>query len=196
MKLFRVLTTFLFLICCSSVKGQREILCPKFNVSIHSSYDSITITKINKFLNDELMKIKLVRIKPHHIKDTILDAYNSSPITTERQRKVYQTIIRGDSIEYDMIEDSENLNDSDYVKIIRFMFTQAKRIGLGGRCGYEPRNGILLFGPNNKFLGFIEICFKCNGYSYTDNLFRLIHINSTDLYEIKSLFVSYNIAVR
>ncbi len=195
MKLFRVYITILFLLNSLFGHGQGTILCPKFNVSIKSYYDSIKIAKINNFLNDSLAKIELVRIKPHQKIVYVLDVYNSSPITIKKHLDLYETIVQDDSIESNMISDSKNLSDSDYVKIIQFMFTQSNRIGLGGRCGYEPRNGILFYGADNKFLGFIEICFKCDGHRYTDNFDSFVQINSLDFTELKILFEGYQISV-
>ncbi len=122
MKLFRVYITILFLLNSLFGHGQGTILCPKFNVSIKSYYDSIKIAKINNFLNDSLAKIELVRIKPHQKIVYVLDVYNSSPITI-KNILIYINISRHSksNMKYEL-SDSTMLKNS-------IMFTQSKELG-------------------------------------------------------------------
>ncbi len=75
------------------------------------------------------------------------------------------------------------------------MFSQADTIHLTARYGYEPQNGILFYGSNNAFLGFLEICLKCNGSRHTNCSFQPLTINGKDFYELKEIVKRYNIGV-
>ena len=193
MKLVKVYFLFYLLSFCLNGQAQRTIQINKGNFSINSFHDSTTTTQISDFVNAKLEKIVLVRIKPHDERKTFIDPYNSSPITIESQLKIYKTIIKNDSIKYDMIEDSINVRESDFIEIIRLLFTQ-ENSSKTGLCGYEPRNGIIFFGLNNEFLGFFEICFKCSQYSTTKNL-PAISIDGNDFDVLKDIFKFYTIDI-
>jgi len=167
------------------------IISKKFDFTIKTNYDSTKTIEINQFLNAKLNRIVLVRIKPHCENKFYLNFLNTKADLIKYKRCDYKTIIRGDTIKPDMIEKYTELHDRDYLMVLKSLFIPDSVMS-SGVC-YEPRHGILFFGAENDFIGFVEICFKCLNYS--NLLIPGIQISKEDYNQLKGLYEKYEITL-
>jgi hypothetical protein len=58
---------------------------------------------------------------------------------------------------------------------------------------YEPRHGIILWGTSGKYLGFVEICFECNGVRTTSGIPKPQNLPGYIFDELELLFKSFGL---
>lgn len=67
-----------------------------------------------------------------------------------------------------------------------FISSVQNEYNITGAC-YQPRNGILFFDKQNRFLAYLEICFECHGINGI-NSFGLSGFTSNQYDELECLF--------
>lgn len=115
-------------------------------------------------LKSQLTKIELVNIQPTEIKRKV-GKFRS--IKFKSQNSIITN--SGDLlINNKLISNPVKVDPTEGIEFLNLIYSDsAKNYSI--RC-YQPRHGILIYGTNDTYLGFIEICFECEAIQVTKGL--------------------------
>ena len=134
-------------------------------------------------------RIELVRVLAEgpFYRDDIYKVKENNPesILDAGEEKGFKAHLISKPVEYDSLE---------VPFLLGLLFSDSTQSG-GLRC-YVPRHGVLLYGENDTYLGFVEICFQCEQVRGTLGIPRVLTLSRGIIKRIEWVFERYGLVRR
>ncbi|WP_442264536.1 hypothetical protein ACSIGC_09220 [Tenacibaculum sp. ZS6-P6] len=163
-----------------------------------SDIDSI-VSKTEKFINSEILRIELIKILPKCRKVKFFNDNGDKILEKECDN---ETIIKKEYIknknwkvelEEKLIGQKTEIKKSDFTIFLNSLFNQKTDIEdyTVDSC-YAPRHGIIFYDSNENIDGFFEICFECSNYKIVGEIPRFILLSKSKFNKLSELFDKYD----
>lgn len=143
----------------------------------------------SSFYYSKFSKIELISINP-----VLYTEFNNFKKKIDTLFIPETIIIDSSKIDFSRInERSQITNSIEINNIMNLLYKNYQPEHLEYFCGYQPRNGMLFYDEQGQLVGFLEICFECNGFRNFATAPEMQNYCDEMIINLKNLFLSKGI---